>query len=163
VLLHGGDAQTRDFFWTTRFFAGRGFAVLAYDKRGVGASTGDWRTASVHDLAGDALTAVVYLRARPDIRSNRIGLYGASAGGWTAPLAATMARERIAFIVARSPSALPERRNVIYEVEGDLRNAGFGEEAVSHMRALHELDVAVAKGGGAGWNELRATLRDASQ
>lgn len=162
VLLHGGGAQTRDFFWVTHFLARRGFAVLAYDKRGVGASTGDWRTASVQDLAGDALAAVDALRARRDIRANRIGLYGSSAGGWTAPVAAARAPERIAFVIARSASALPERRNVIYEVEGDLRSAGYGDDVVARARALHEQDIAVVEANGAGWEALRAALQAAS-
>jgi pimeloyl-ACP methyl ester carboxylesterase len=162
VLLHGGGAQTRDFFWVTHFLARRGFAVLAYDKRGVGESTGDWRTASVQDLADDALAAVEFLRAQPGIRADRIGLYGASAGGWTAPVAAARAPDAIAFVIVRSASALPERLNVIYEVEGDLRSAAYGDDVVARARSLHEQDIAVTRANGAGWDELDAALRAAS-
>ena len=38
-------------------YAARGFAVLSYDKRGVGKSTGNWREASFEDLADDAVAA----------------------------------------------------------------------------------------------------------
>lgn len=162
VLLHGGGAQTRDFFWTPHFFAARGFAVLAYDKRGVGGSSGDWRTAGARDLAQDALAAVDYLRGRADIRGERVGLYGASAGGWIAPLAVSLAPERIAFVIARSASALPERENVIYEVEGDLRDAGYGEDVVARARALHEQEISVVDAGGEGWEALRAALQSAN-
>jgi pimeloyl-ACP methyl ester carboxylesterase len=162
VLLHGGGAQTRDFFWVTHFFARRGFAVLAYDKRGAGESTGDWRTASASDLAGDALAAVAFLRARNDIRTDRIGLYGSSAGGWPAPLAASRAPDRIAFVIARSASALPERENLIYEVEGDLRSAAYGDDVVARVRGLYEQDIAVVDANGAGWDELAAAYRAAS-
>jgi pimeloyl-ACP methyl ester carboxylesterase len=161
-LLHGGGAQTRDFFWVTHFFARRGFAVLAYDKRGAGESTGDWRTASASDLAGDALAAVAFLRARNDIRTDRIGLYGSSAGGWPAPLAASRAPDRIAFVIARSASALPERENLIYEVEGDLRSAAYGDDVVARVRGLYEQDIAVVDANGAGWDELAAAYRAAS-
>lgn len=162
VLLHGGGAQSRDFFWVTHFLARRGFAVLAYDKRGVGGSTGDWRSATVHDLADDARAAVAWLRARDDIRADRVGLYGASAGGWTAPLAASQAPDSIAFIVVRSASALPERQNVIFEMENDLRAAGHSEEVVAQARALHERDIAVIAANGAGWEDLRSALQTAS-
>lgn len=162
VLLHGGGAQTRDFFWLPHFLARRGFAVLAYDKRGVGQSTGDWRTASVQNLASDALAAVTFLRSDRRIRTNRIGLYGASAGGWTAPVAAARAPDQIAFVIVRSASYLPERRNVIYEVEGDLRGAGYGDDVVARVRALHEQDIAVVEADGVGWEELRTALRAAS-
>ena len=43
-------------------------AVLGYDKRGVGSSTGDWNTASFDDLAGDVVAAFDYLKGRRDIR-----------------------------------------------------------------------------------------------
>jgi hypothetical protein len=48
-------------------------AVLGYDKRGVGGSTGDWKNASLDDLAGDVIAAYENLRTRGDIRSDRIG------------------------------------------------------------------------------------------
>jgi len=162
VLLHGGGAQTRDFFWLPHFLARRGFAVLAYDKRGVGQSTGDWRNASVQDLADDALAAVAFLNADRRIRDHRIGLYGASAGGWTAPVAAQRAPDQIAFVIVRSGSFLTERRNVIYEVESDLRAAGYGDDVVAAARALHQRDIAVVEAGGVGWEDLRAALRAAS-
>jgi pimeloyl-ACP methyl ester carboxylesterase len=158
VLLHGGGAQTRDFFWVTHFFARRGFAVLAYDKRGVGGSTGDWRTATFRDLAGDALAAVDWLRARSDIRADRIGLYGSSAGGWTAPFAAAAAPDRIAFVIVRSGSYLMERQNVVHEVEGDMRSAGYGDTEVARMRALHAL--AMAARDEESWERLRAALAE---
>jgi len=162
VLIHGGGEQTRNFGWIPAFFARLGVAVLAYDKRGCGASTGDWRTASFPDLAADSLAGVDLLRRRADIDSSRIGLYGSSNGGWVAPLAATMAPGRIAFVIARSASGLPERENVIYEAETDLRSNGFGDAAVEAMRALHRRDIAVAAAGGTGWNELRDALAKAS-
>ncbi|MGH6951640.1 MAG: alpha/beta hydrolase family protein [Vitreimonas sp.] len=144
--------------WVADFFTARGIAVLAYDKRGVGGSTGDLTTASLDDLATDALAAVEFLRARRDIRANRIGLYGSSNGSWVAPIAATRAPDRIAFIIARSASALPQRENIIYEVEGDLRSNGYGDDVVARARELHRLDMAVVAAGGEGWGELRAAL-----
>jgi len=72
ILLHGGGPQSRDFYWVAPFFARLGVAVLAYDKRGVGGSTGDWRTASTADLAADALAAVDFLRSRPGIDPQRV-------------------------------------------------------------------------------------------
>lgn len=162
ILLHGGGPQSRDFYWVAPFFARLGVAVLAYDKRGVGGSTGDWRTASTADLAADALAAVDFLRSRPGIDPRRVGLYGSSNGGWVAPFAAARAPEKIAFLIARSASGLPERENVVYEVETDLRAHGFGEDVVRRMRALHERDMALVRDGGEGWNAYREELMKAS-
>ena len=53
VFLHGSGAEGR---WASRFlatrFAARGVAALIYDKRGAGASTGDWRTAGFEEAWG---------------------------------------------------------------------------------------------------------------
>jgi fermentation-respiration switch protein FrsA (DUF1100 family) len=56
IFLHGSGAEGR---FASRFLAmrlvERGVAALIFDKRGVGKSTGDWRTATIDDLAGDAI------------------------------------------------------------------------------------------------------------
>lgn len=47
--------------------ARQGYAVLRYDKRGIGQSTGDYSAATTPDFASDAAAAVAYLRSRPDV------------------------------------------------------------------------------------------------
>jgi hypothetical protein len=162
VLLHGGGPEPRqNFIWLVNFFARRGVAVLAYDKRGSGQSGGDWRTASAYDLADDALAAIDLLRARRDISRARIGLYASSAGNWVAPLVAT--RTEIAWIIARAVTALPERENLIFEAASDLRANGFGADAIAAVEALHRRWIAVTDANGAGWNDLRAALTEVSR
>ncbi|MFZ2031434.1 MAG: alpha/beta fold hydrolase [Vitreimonas sp.] len=160
VLLHGGLAETRDFLWVTDFFARRGVAVLAYDKRGSGQSGGDWRTASAYDLADDALAAVHVLRARRDVVHDRIGLYASSAGNWVAPIVAT--RTDVAWVIGRAVTALPERENLIFEASSDLRANGFDDAAIAAAQALHRRWIAVTDANGAGWNDLRTALSAAS-
>src|SRR5881275_8248 len=47
ILVHGSGPESRDYVLPfARFLVRRGMAILAYDKRGVGGSTGDWNTAS---------------------------------------------------------------------------------------------------------------------
>ena len=66
-----------------------GVAVLRYDDRGVGGSSGDYAAATIDDLAGDGRAALEYLRSRVDIDPARIGLLGHSEGGlYAAQLAA---------------------------------------------------------------------------
>ena len=76
-----------------RFLIRHGIAVLGYDKRGVGESTGDWNIATFEDLAGDAVAAVAYVKTRRDIDASQIGLLGWSQAGWIMPLAAVRAKE----------------------------------------------------------------------
>jgi hypothetical protein len=66
----------------------RGIAVLRYDDRGIGKSTGDFGAATSEDFAGDALAAWEALRARADIDPRRIGLLGHSEGALIAPMLA---------------------------------------------------------------------------
>jgi uncharacterized protein len=61
-----------------------GVAVLGYDKRGAGKSTGEWATATTDDLARDAAAAVAVLRAHPRVAADTVGVLGHSEGGWVA-------------------------------------------------------------------------------
>ena len=100
VFGHGSGLQTKD---TCRFLADgfltRGFATLCFDKRGVGQSTGTYVFVGARDsipvfgdLASDMAAGVAFLRTRPEIDPNRIGLAGVSQAGWIVPLAAVNAR-----------------------------------------------------------------------
>lgn len=50
-----------------RILTDAGWATLRYDKRGVGDSTGDYLSTGFHDELDDALAAIAWLRARPDV------------------------------------------------------------------------------------------------
>jgi len=100
VFGHGSGQQTKD---SCRFladgFLSRGFATLCFDKRGVGQSTGTFVFVGARDsipvfadLASDMAAGVAFLRTRPEIDPNRIGLAGVSQAGWIVPLAAVNAR-----------------------------------------------------------------------
>ena len=62
----------------------KGFAVLRYDRRGVGQSQGNFLSASLTDFTGDASSAVRYLHTHPDINPRSIGIIGHSKGTWVA-------------------------------------------------------------------------------
>jgi pimeloyl-ACP methyl ester carboxylesterase len=89
VVLIGGsgpsDRHNDGYFDALRtHLAGAGVAVLAYDKRGAGRSTGAWATATVDDLAHDAAAAVAALQAHPRVAAGAVGVLGHSEGGWVA-------------------------------------------------------------------------------
>lgn len=154
VLVHGSNALTREVFgpWT-RFFAGRGFAVLAYDKRGTGGSAGDWREADFRALAADVLAGVRFLAARPDIRSDRIGLWGASQAGWIVPIVAAEAPEAVAFLIVHAGSGTTVREQGLLSLEHELRAAGLPESSVALGTRYQRLDDEVSRSG-SGWQEL---------
>ncbi len=60
--------------------AAGGLASLRYDKRGVGESPGDWRTAGLYDNVDDLGRAHDALAARPEVDPRRILLAGHSEG-----------------------------------------------------------------------------------
>ena len=69
-------------------FLRAGIAVLTFDKRGCGESTGSWLTSSLEDMAKDGQVLLDWLKARPEIDAAGVGLMGVSQGGWVAPLVA---------------------------------------------------------------------------
>ena len=163
VLVHGSNALTRDVFgpWT-RYFAGLGYAVLAYDKRGTGQSTGDWKQADFAALGADVLAGVRALAARPDIRADRIGLWGASQAGWIMPLVAAKAPGDIAFLIVHAGSGTTVREEGLLYIRNELRFAGLPEASVAIGTRYQELDDAVSKSG-AGFAELQRYYEEQSK
>ena len=66
-----------------------GDAVLRVDDRGVGASTGDYPTATTLTEAQDVHMEIAWLRARADVDPRRVGVVGYSEGGLIAPIVAS--------------------------------------------------------------------------
>ena len=134
VVLHAAGGGTRDYHayqHLVRALPPVGFAVLLFDRRGEGGSTGDRRTASFADLAGDGVAGVSFLASRPDIDPSRIGVWGMSQGGWLAPLAATMSRA-IAFVIAVSAPAVGPAGQMDYTARHALEAAGQPAGVVDH-------------------------------
>jgi hypothetical protein len=58
----------------------QGLATFRYDKRGVGASEGDYFSSDFDDRLTDAVAAVEWLRARPEVDASRVIALGHSEG-----------------------------------------------------------------------------------
>lgn len=106
ILISGSGAQDRDetlmehkpFLVLADYLSRRGIAVLRYDDRGFGQSTGDFSVATPEDFARDASAAVDFLKRHSRIDAANIELVGHSEGGLVAPLVAAD-RDDVAFIV----------------------------------------------------------------
>jgi dienelactone hydrolase len=133
-LFHGSGRQARD-LTTARWFAEQGFAALAYDKRGVGESTGDFRAGPFMDLCPDGLAAVEYLKSRKEIDRRHFGVWGLSQGGWLGPLAASRSVD-ISFVIAVSgPGVSPAEQMLVYYAN-ELREHGLPESDVREAGTL---------------------------
>jgi alpha/beta superfamily hydrolase len=71
----------RPFLVLADFLTKNGIAVLRYDERGVGLSSGNYFNATTLDLYRDAQAAVDYLRSRVDLQDAQIGVIGHDEGG----------------------------------------------------------------------------------
>jgi len=155
ILVHGSGAETRDYLLPfARFLVRRGIAVLGYDKRGVGGSTGDWNTASLEDLAGDVVAAFAYLKTRRDIDAAQIGLMGVSQAGWIMPLAAVRAND-LAFLISISGAAVSPAETTIDQAQNELTANGMKPQMVADIVSLMRLQYAYARTG-QGWDEYAA-------
>jgi uncharacterized protein len=82
--------DTKPFWEISQYLSERGFVVLRYDKRGVGANsqiidTNTWGNVTFDDLKDDAATALGVLTQQPEVDKNKITLIGHSEGTLIAP------------------------------------------------------------------------------
>ena len=167
VLLHGSGPQDRNGYvslirLTADHFARHGIAALIYDKRGVGASSGNWAGASFDDLAEDALAGLQYLQSRSDIRPKQIGLWGSSQAGWVMAKATSLSKE-IAFIISVSAggSGYSVAQQELYNVETEMRANGFSEPEIDEVLATRRLLFEFVRTGEA--QRYEAALEKAQQ
>ncbi len=129
VLLTGSGPQDRNetvmahpiFLVLADHLTRRGIAVLRYDDRGVGGSTGDFATATSMDFASDAAAGVAWLDGRDDVGS--VGLVGHSEGGLVAPIVANRAAA-VDFVVLMAGPGLVGTE--ILRLQGELIARAMG-------------------------------------
>lgn len=125
VLIHGSEPGIRkNYREYAKFFAANGIVALTYDKRGCGESGGNYLLADFHDLSGDALAAVAYLRSQSFVDTSRVGLWGISQGGWIT-LLATDRSPAVKFIINVSSPVVSPEKQVPFALAGDLSADGF--------------------------------------
>lgn len=97
VLVHGsGDLPRNSQTGMARQLVRRGYAVILYDKRGTGESTGHFEAVqalspdNIDLLASDASAAHDVLAARREVRPDMVGFFGSSQAGWIIPRAAVL-------------------------------------------------------------------------
>jgi uncharacterized protein len=144
VLLIGGSGQAdrnesvqghRLFLVLADQLTRAGIAVLRYDKRGVGETTGTFRGSGLPEFSADALAGVTYLRSRPEIDPKRIGLIGHSEGGETASMAAA-GNPEIAFVVFLASPGISNYDILVLQDGTEAKVAGKSDAEVELIRGF---------------------------
>lgn len=129
VILHGsGPDEGLQYRVYAEAFAKAGIAALVYDKRGWGKSGGDWRKRPFEFLASDALAAVDFLRKRPEINSEKVGLWGISQGGWTVAYAAARSTD-VAFVISVAGNGISPTQQEMFHKDEMYKALGYSERA----------------------------------
>ncbi|MEL6276680.1 MAG: alpha/beta hydrolase, partial [Bacteroidota bacterium] len=117
ILISGSGGQDRNselgeainhrpFLVLSDFLTREGIAVLRYDDRGIGASTGNFSQATTADFAQDAEGALSFLAAQPELKDAKLGLIGHSEGGLIVPMVAAE-RDDLDFVVLLGAPGIP--------------------------------------------------------
>jgi pimeloyl-ACP methyl ester carboxylesterase len=122
----------------------KGIAVLRFDKRGIGKSTGDYASATTEDFAADAQAAFAYLKTRKEIDTKKIGLIGHSEGGLIAPLLAARSSD-VAWIVLLAAPGLKGEDTLLLQSELILRAAGVNDGEVARTLAFNKQTYALVR------------------
>lgn len=133
VALHGASDGTRDSSPLYRHLHETlpplGIGVATFDRRGDGESVGEPTRGDFEAQAGDALAVAGALR------TERVGLWGFSQGGWVAPLAATLSEE-VAFVVTIAATGVTPAEQMLYANRRQLELTGYRPEVVERARTL---------------------------
>jgi len=154
ILITGSGPQDRDesvfghkpFLVFSDYLTRRGIAVLRYDDRGTGKSTGSFKSGTSRDFADDAGAAVAFLKTRKEVRSGKIGIVGHSEGGIIAPLLAAESKD-VAFIVMMAGTGVPGDEIIYKQAVLIALAAGATEEQVKQQQSQRKKFFAVLKSG----------------
>lgn len=137
VMITGSGGEDRNeeifghkpFLVIADFLTKNGIAVLRFDDRGIGESTGNQSTGTSEDFVRDVLAGVDYLKSRKEINHSKIGLIGHSEGGMIAPMAAVKSQD-VNFIILMAGTGIAGDSILILQSELIQRAEGMPEEEI---------------------------------
>jgi uncharacterized protein len=140
VVLHHAGLPTRDANLYRHLCEGLpaiGIAVLVYDRRGSGQSSGDLNKADYETLADDAVAGQHALAKFSRIAPNKIGFWGLSQGGWLAVLAAGRTKDA-AFAIAVSAPLVTADEQMQFATRNLFTIRGYSQSDVQDMLAARK-------------------------
>ena len=163
VLVHGSEHDSaRDFNPLQRILPAEGVGSFVYDKRGTGASGGDY-SQDFSLLADDVVAAMREAKRLAGSRTGRIGYQGGSQGGWVLPIAVN--REHGDFSIVCFGLAVSVIDEDQQEVEIEMREKGHSPaEIAKALQVASAAEAVFASGftdGVRGFDAIRALYKDA--
>lgn len=144
VIVHGSGRFPRCFYhmWADHFVRTE-CAVLLYDKRGVGGSSGHYEgennvsTANIELLASDASAALRMLAGYPGVRSDAVGFWGVSQAGWIIPRAAALNGHAAFMMIVSGPTTTTGEQMEYSRITGE-HDPGTGMTIQDAERLMSE-------------------------
>lgn len=127
-------------------FAQIGIASLAWDKPGVGGSSGDWHYQTHLDRANEAVAAVQFARTLPQIDPTRIAMWGISQAGWVMPTVCALTDEIHAMIAVSVPVGTGAAQE-LYRVRVGFPVDGFTQAETEQAVAFTKERIAMMQQG----------------
>ena len=163
VLVTGSGPQDRNetlmghqpFRVLADYLSRHGVAVLRYDDRGVGGSTGDFEGATTLDVTDDAAAAMAYLRTRADVAPHRVGVLGHSEGGLVVADLAARGRDLSCGVMLAGPTVSGEAvHQAQIRLVVDTSSMPIPDSTIERIAALNAALYVAARGSGT-WQERR--------
>ncbi len=139
VVLHGASeplADTPLYRHLREGLPAIGIAVLLFDRRGSGASSGSTKV-GYETFARDGIAGARLLRQMPAIDPSRVGYWGISQGGWLAAYAAAL-DPAAAFVIAVSAPLVTAEAQMEFAMANQLQVLGYSESDVIDMLAARK-------------------------
>lgn len=122
------------------------FAILYFDKPGIGKSTGEWWKQDFYEQAENPVNALTYAIKKFPIDISNVGIIGHSQGGWLAQIVAARHPKEFKYGIGLSGPAVSvleqfaETENSRFLCEG-LNSTAAKEKALENSKAVQNLDL----------------------
>ncbi len=154
ILISGSGQQDRDetiyghkpFKILAKYLNENDIAVLRFDDRGYGESSGDVWNATIDVLAADALSGIKYLKSRKDVNPNRIGIIGHSLGAMQGAMLASENPD-IAFLIMLAGPGVPWAENLVAANDENLKRKGKHAEVIESGNRLLSAMIPLMQAG----------------
>lgn len=157
ILISGSGPQDRDeaipqipgykpFAWIADHLTKAGYAVLRYDDRGTGKSSGNFAASTSADFATDAEAVLGYITSRPEINPQKVGLFGHSEGGLIAAMISAR-NPKVAFVISMAGPGVRGYELLLVQLERVLKASNTPQDQIVKMMAdqRKSLDLILTK------------------